>query len=238
MKVDIIAFGAHPDDVELGAGGTLASHQQMGSKIGIIDLTFGELGTRGTKEIRLQEAEEARKILNCHVRHNLGFRDGFFVNDEMHQLEVIRYIRKYQPDIILCNAAEERHPDHVKAAKLIVDASFLAGLAKIRTEWDGVEQLPWRPTSLYHYMQFFDTKPDILVDISATIDVKMESVLAHKSQFFNPESTEEETLIAQPEFIENIIARASYYGQFIGVKHAEGFQANQYIGTKNLFHLL
>jgi len=238
MKVEILAFGAHPDDVELGAGGTLAAHQQMGYKVGIIDLTYGELGTRGNKEIRLEEAEEARKILNCSVRHNLGFRDGFFVNDEAHQLEVIRYIRKYQPDIVLCNAAEERHPDHVKAAKLLVDACFYAGLAKIETEWDRVSQAPWRPKGVYHYMQFLDTKPDLLVDISSVMDVKMESIFAHKSQFFNPNSSEAQTLIAQPEFLENIKARASYYGQFIGAKYAEGFKTNQYIGTKNLLHLL
>lgn len=238
MKIDILAFGAHPDDVELGAGGTLAVHQQMGFKTGIIDLTFGELGTRGNKEIRLQEAEDARKVLNCLVRHNLGFRDGFFVNDEAHQLEVIRYIRKYKPEIILCNAKEERHPDHIKAAELLIDASFYAGLEKIKTEWDGVAQQAWRPKNLYHYMQFFDNKPDLLIDISSGINIKMESILAHRSQFFDPQSKETETLIAQPAFLENIKGRASYYGQFIGAKYAEGFSVNQYIGTKNLFHLL
>jgi len=238
MKLDILAFGAHPDDIELSAGGTLARQAKLGYKTGLADLTYGELGTRGNKEIRLKEAEAAREILGASVRVNLGFRDGFFVNDEKHQLELIRIIRHYKPGIVICNAIHDRHPDHGKGSSLVSDSCFLAGLRRIETEWAGTQQEAWRPKAVYHYIQFREIKPDILVDISDVMEVKMNSVKAHRSQFFDPDSTEPQTLIAQPEFLENISGRAAYYGQYIGVKYAEGFTVERYMGVNDLFHLL
>lgn len=238
MKLDILAFGAHPDDIELGAAGTLIAHIQQGRSVGLVDLTYGELGSRGNKEIRLQEATKAKELMGAVTRMNLGMADGFFQNDEKHQKEVIRIIRHFKPDIVICNAPTDRHPDHGRAAQLVVDACFYSGLTKIATQWVGKYQQPWRPKAIYHYMQYYDLKPDILVDISGYMDLKMQCIIAHESQFYNPNSNEPETLISQPEFLENIIHRAAYYGQYIGVKYAEGFITQRIPGIQNLFHLL
>lgn len=237
MKLDILAFGAHPDDIELGAGGTLAHQVKLGNKVGLADLTYGEMGTRGNKEIREKEAQEAARVLGASMRMNMGFRDGFFVNDEAHQLELIRVIRHYKPEIVICNAVEDRHPDHGRGSQLVSDACFYSGLRRVETQWAGAEQEAWRPKVVYHYIQFRDLKPDFLVDITDSIDVKMESVKAHTSQFYDPTSTEPKTLISAPEFLDNIVNRASYYGQYIGVKYAEGFMVERYMGVKDLFDL-
>ena len=232
-KLDILAFGAHPDDVELGAGGTLISHKKMGYAFGIVDLTLGELGTRGTVQVRLKEAAAAAKIMGAKVRENLKFKDGFFKNDTTHQLEVIKVIRKYQPEIVICNAPEDRHPDHGRGGDLLEEACFYAGLEKIVTK--GLK--PWRPKQVWHYIQFRDLKPTILVDITDSIDIKMQAIKAHGSQFYDPKSKEPATLISQPEFLENVMARGSYYGQYIGAKYAEGFITKKMLGVNNLFQL-
>ena len=188
MKLDILVFGAHPDDAELGAGGTIAKEIANGKKIGIVDLTRGELGTRGSAEIRAKEAHKAGKILGISARENLGFADGFFVNDKTHQLEIIKMLRKYQPDTVLCNAIDDRHIDHGKGSKLVSDACFLSGLLKIETELDGKSQQQWRPKKVYHYIQWKNIVPDFVVDISKFIDKKAEAILAYDSQFFDPNS--------------------------------------------------
>lgn len=237
-KINILAFGAHPDDVELGCGGTLLAHISNGKKVGIIDLTRGELGTRGTPQIRQKEAEKAAEILGVNIRENLGFADGFIVNDKAHQIEVIKLIRKYQPDILLANAVTDRHPDHGRTAQLVSDAGFLAGLRKIETRLDGKIQSVWRPKAIYHYIQFRNMKPDIVVDISDHYDKKMEAIKAHRSQFYNPDSNEPETVISAPDFLEAVTAKAREFGKQIGVKYAEGFTAERYIGVNNLFDLI
>ena len=186
MKLDILAFGAHPDDVELSCGATIAKEISLGKKVGIVDLTRGELGTRGTAEIRDEEAANAADILGVSVRENLRFRDGFFINDEQHQLEVIKMIRKYQPDIVLCNAVDDRHIDHGKGSKLVSDACFLSGLRKIETTHEGQEQEPWRPKLVYHYIQWKNLVPDFVVDVTGFIDIKVASLMAYKSQFYDP----------------------------------------------------
>ena len=237
-KLDILAFGAHPDDVELGCGGTLLVHISSGKKTGIIDLTRGELGTRGTPQIRQIEAGNDAEILGVNIRDNLGFADGFIVNDKAYQIEVIKIIRKYQPDIILANAVSDRHPDHGRAAQLVSDACFLAGLRKIETRLDKKIQSVWRPKAIYHYIQFRNMKPDIVVDISDHYDKKMEAIKAHQSQFYNPDSNEPETIISAPDFLEAVTAKAREFGKQIGVKYAEGFTAERYIGVNNLFDLI
>ena len=186
MKLDILAFGAHPDDVELGCAGTLAKEVSLGKSVGIIDLTQGELGTRGSAEIRFQEATNAAQILGVTVRENLKMRDGFFVNDEAHQLQVIKMIRKYRPEIVLCNAVDDRHIDHAKGSKLISDSCFLAGLQKVETMLEGNIQAAWRPKLVYHYIQWKSIKPDFVVDITGFMDRKMKAIMAYDSQFYNP----------------------------------------------------
>lgn len=238
MKVDILAFGAHPDDIELGAGGTLIAHVHQGKSIGLVDLTYGELGSRGNKEIRLQEATKAKEIIGAVARMNLGMADGFFQNDEKHQKEVIRIIRHFKPEIVICNAPSDRHPDHGRASQLVNDACFYAGLTKISTQWVGKYQDAWRPRMILHYIQYYDLKPTILVNISAFIDLKMQCIKAHQSQFYNPNSSEPQTLISQPEFLDNVINRAAYYGQYIGAKYAEGFITQRIPGVNNLFDLI
>ena len=238
QKVDILAFGAHPDDVELGCGGTLLVHLEKGKKAAIVDLTYGELGTRGTVEKRKDEAAAAAAILGVTARENLGLADGFFANDKEHQMEVIKMIRKYRPSIVLVNALKDRHPDHGRAAALVAEASFLAGLEKIKTELKGETQQAFRPKALYHYMQFIVADPDITVDISSCYDKKMEAVVAHRSQFYDPYSKESETLISSPEFLKMIEARALAAGMQIGVKYGEGFIASRSLGTDNLFGLI
>nr|WP_321222514.1 bacillithiol biosynthesis deacetylase BshB1 [uncultured Psychroserpens sp.] len=235
MKLDILAFGAHPDDIELGCGGTIAKEVANGKKVGLIDLTRGELGTRGTAFTRDQEASDAAKILGATVRENLGFADGFFSNDKTHQLEVIKMIRKYQPEMVLCNAIDDRHIDHGKGSKLVSDACFLSGLLKIETKLEGVIQEKWRPKYVYHYIQWKQIEPDFVVDISGYIDSKMAAVAAYKTQFYDPNNTEPETPITSKNFTDSIDYRARDLGRLVGVDHAEGFTVERYLAVDSLF---
>lgn len=238
MKIDILAFGSHPDDVELGCGGTIAKEVSRGKKVGIVDLTRGELGTRGTAEIRDEEAAAAAKILGVAVRENLNMRDGFFVNDEEHQLAVIRMLRKYQPDIVLCNAVHDRHIDHGKGSKLVSDACFLSGLRKIETEYNGEPQQAWRPKAVYHYIQWENLVPDIVVDITGFNAKRVEAILAYKSQFYDPNSKDPVTPIATKNFLESLDYRAQDLGRLIGTELGEGFTAERYVGVSSLADLL
>lgn len=238
MKLDILAFGAHPDDVELGCGGTIAKEIHNGKKVGIIDLTRGELGTRGTADTRKEESNSAAQILGVTIRENLGFADGFFVNDKSHQLEIIKMIRKYQPTMVLCNAIDDRHIDHGKGSKLVSDACFLSGLVKIETILDGKLQQQWRPDYVYHFIQWKNIEPDIVVDISGFIDKKMAAVHAYKTQFFDPESKEPQTPISSKNFTDSIDYRARDLGRLIGTEHAEGFTVERYAAVKSLFDLV
>jgi bacillithiol biosynthesis deacetylase BshB1 len=238
MKLDILAFGAHPDDVELGAGGTLAKHVALGLKTGIIDLTRGELGTRGSVLERNEEAERASTILGNSIRENLDLPDGFFENNPQNQLKVIRKIRQYQPDIILCNAPYDRHPDHGKGGDLVADAAFYSGLTKIETELNGIPQKSWRPRLILHYIQFLPLQPTLALDITGYIDQKIESVLAFKSQFYNPNSKEPETIISSKGFLESVRYRAQDLGRVIGTEYAEGFILNRLIGLNDLNSIL
>jgi bacillithiol biosynthesis deacetylase BshB1 len=237
MKLDILAFGAHPDDVELGCGATIAKEISNGKKVGIVDLTKGELGTRGTEFTRKEEAANAAEFLGVHVRENLGFADGFFTNDKTHQLEIIKMIRKYQPEIVLCNAIDDRHIDHGKGSKLVSDACFLSGLVKIETEVEGKPQKKWRPKLVYHYIQWKNIEPDFVVDITGFMDIKMKSVLAYKTQFFDPNSNEPETPITSKNFTDSIKYRARDLGRLINSEYAEGFTAERYVATESLFDL-
>ena len=238
MKLDILAFGAHPDDVELGAGGTIAKEVSLGKKVGIIDLTRGELGTRGSADLRDIEAANAAKILGVAVRENVRFADGFFTNDKKHQLEIIKMLRKYQPDIVLCNAIDDRHIDHPKGSKLVSDACFLSGLLKIETDIDGISQEKWRPKQVYHYIQWKNIEPDFVVDVTGFMDKKEASVLAYSSQFFDPLSKEPETPITSKNFTDSINYRAKDLGRLIGVDHAEGFTSERYVAIENLSKLI
>ena len=238
MKLDILAFGAHPDDVELGCSATIAKEVSLGKKVGIVDLTRGELGTRGSAELRDQEATKAAEILGVSVRENLGFADGFFVNDKEHQLEIIKMIRKYQPEIVLCNAVDDRHIDHPKGSQLVSDACFLSGLLKIETELDGEKQEKWRPKQVYHYIQWKNIEPDFVVDITGFIDKKIASVMAYSSQFFDPKSSEPETPITSKNFTDSVEYRARDLGRLIGVDYAEGFTSERYVAVENLSKLI
>lgn len=237
MKLDILAFGAHPDDVELGCSGTIAKEISLGKKVGIVDLTRGELGTRGSAEIRDNEAAAAAKLLGVSVRENLEFRDGFFVNDEKHQLEIIKMIRKYQPEIVLCNAIADRHIDHGKGSKLVSDACFLSGLSKIETELDGQVQTHWRPKVVYHYIQWQNIEPDFVVDITGFMDVKMEAVMAYSSQFYDPKSNEPITPITSKNFLDSVKYRAQDLGRLVNVDFAEGFTTERYLAVNSLDNL-
>lgn len=238
MKIDILAIGAHPDDVELSCGATLAKEIAKGKKVGIIDLTRGELGTRGTAETRNEESNNAAHILGVSDRINMGFADGFFVNDKTHQIELIKMIRKYQPDIVLCNAIEDRHIDHGKGSRLVSDACFLSGLIKIETKDDnGQSQNQWRPKQVYHYIQWKNLEPDFVVDVSEFIDIKMEAVLAYKTQFYSEKSKEPETPISSKNFTDSIKYRARDLGRLIGVEYAEGFTVERYPAVDSLFDL-
>jgi len=237
MKLDILAFGAHPDDVELGAGGTVAKEVAMGRKVGIIDLTRGELGTRGTAELRDEEAIESSQILGIDMRVNMGFRDGFFVDDEAHQLELVKWIRRYQPEIVICNAVEDRHPDHGRASSLVSHACFLSGLTKVITKWDEEIQLAWRPKAVYHYIQDRYVKPDFVVDISDYLNVKMQCVKAFKSQFFNPNSNEPATAISSKDFMNFLYARCNEMGRQINDSAGEGFVVERFIGVDSLLDI-
>lgn len=238
MKLDILVISAHPDDAELGCGGTIASEIQKGRKVGVADLTRGELGTRGSVELRKKEAEEATKILGLSVRENLGFEDGFFENDKQHNLELIKIIRKYQPEIILTNAVHDRHSDHGKGAELTNRACFLSGLVKIQTSEAGSSQAPWRPKAVYNFIQDRYITPDLIVDISAHWEKKVEAIRAFKSQFYNPSSKEPVTHISTPDFIKFVEARALEMGHAIGAKYGEGFSKQRQIGVKSLFDLI
>lgn len=233
MKLDILAIGAHPDDVELGCGGTLAKMISQNYKVGILDLTQGELGTRGTYQTRKSEADSASRILGVSYRDNLKFKDGFFANDEVHQLEIIRVIRKYRPNLILANAIEDRHPDHGKAAKLVNDSIFLSGLAKIETKLDGNFQERWRPKHTFNYIQWKELKPDFIIDISGFLDIKVQACLAYKTQFYDPESKELDTPITSLNFKKSIIYRAENLGRLVGCDAGEGFTSASWIGLKD-----
>ncbi|MBD0776196.1 bacillithiol biosynthesis deacetylase BshB1 [Maribacter sp. ANRC-HE7] len=235
MKLDILVFGAHPDDAELGAGATIAKEVARGKKVGIIDLTRGELGTRGSAEIRDREAAAAAKVLGVSVRENLQFADGFFVNDQKHQMAVIRMVRKYRPEIVLCNAVDDRHIDHGKGSDLVSNACFLSGLIKIDTKMDGDDQWqdPWRPKQVYHYIQWKNLNPDFVLDVSGYIDTKIEAILAYSSQFHDPNSEEPETPISSKNFLDSVDYRAKDLGRIIGVDHAEGFTTERFPGIKS-----
>lgn len=239
MKLDILVLAAHPDDAELGAGGTIASHVAKGRKVGVVDFTKGELGTRGTAETRASEAAEAAKILGLAVRENLGLADGFFRNDEEHQRKVVTAIRKYQPEIVLANALHDRHSDHGKGAELAYDSCFLSGLAKIETkDENGNAQKSWRPKAVYHYIQSQFIEPDFIVDITAHWETKVKAIKAFKTQFFDPNSKEPTTYISTPEFMNMVEARAIELGHAIGMKYGEGFTVRRYPGVKDLFDLI
>ncbi|MFB9057140.1 bacillithiol biosynthesis deacetylase BshB1 [Mariniflexile ostreae] len=238
MTLDILAFGAHPDDVELGCGATLAKEIDQGKKVGIIDLTRGELGTRGTAKTRDEEATTAATILGVSFRKNLGFADGFFLNDKAHQLEVIKLIREYRPELILCNAIDDRHIDHGKGNRLVSDACFLSGLIKIETKnGDGVIQKPWRPKQVYHYIQWKNITPDLVVDVSGYIDKKVKAVMAYKTQFYDTTSKEPETPISNKNFLDSITYRSRDLGRLVGVDNAEGFTVERYIAVDSLFDI-
>lgn len=237
MKLDILVFAVHPDDAELGCSGTILKHIAEGKKVGIIDFTRGELGTRGTADIRDGEAKDSASILGLHVRENLRFNDGFFRNDEAHQLEVIKMVRKYQPEIILTNALHDRHPDHGRAGDLANDAIFLSGLIKIETQLDGIKQEAWRPRLILQYIQDRYITPDIIVDISDFMDQKTASIRAFKTQFDSVDHSEPQTYISSPEFLEAVIGRAREFGKSIGAKYGEGFTSRKLLGIDNLFNL-
>ena len=238
MKVDILAFGAHPDDVEISCSATICKHIALGQKVAVVDLTQGELGTRGSAEERLIEAADSAKILGLTDRVNLGFRDGFFTHDEAHLLELVRMIRKYQPEIVLANAVSDRHPDHGKAGKLIADACFLSGLKKIETSFDGEVQTHWRPKAVYHYIQDYYLKPDFVVDVTGFEQKKIESIKAFKTQFYDPTSAEPSTPISREDFFDFLLGRMKEYGRPIGVEYAEGFTSSRHIGVNKLDDLL
>ena len=233
MKVDILAIGAHPDDVELGCGGTLAKLILEGKKAAIVDLTQGELGTRGTNITRAQEAASASEILGISARENLKMKDGFILNSEEYQLQIVKMIRKYQPEIVLANAVDDRHPDHAKAAKLVSDACFLSGLVKIETELDGENQKQWRPKQVFHYIQWKHITPDFVIDISNFMEKKIEACLAYKTQFYDPNSNEPMTPIATKDFLESLTYRAQDLGRLSGVEFAEGFTTEKLLAFKN-----
>ncbi|WP_088341021.1 bacillithiol biosynthesis deacetylase BshB1 [Robiginitalea sediminis] len=240
MKLDILVFGAHPDDAELGAGATIAKAVAQGKKVGIIDLTRGELGTRGTAEIRDREAAKAGEILGLAMRENMEFADGFFTNDRTHQMALIREIRRLRPDVVLCNAIEDRHIDHARGSNLVSDACFLSGLVKIDTKAEGDDhwQEPWRPRQVYHYIQWKNLEPDFVVDVSGFIETKMEAIHAYTSQFYDPKSDEPDTPISSKNFTDSVIYRARDLGRLIGVEYAEGFTAERPVAVRNLDDLI
>jgi N-acetylglucosamine malate deacetylase 1 len=233
MKVNILAFGVHPDDVELGCSGTIISSIAQGKKVAVVDLTRGELGTRGTAETRGTEAANAAKIMGVHARENLEMADGFFQNDETNVRKIISVIRKYQPEIVLCNAPDDRHPDHGRSSKLVSDAAFLSGLRKINTNYNNEEQESWRPHYVFHYIQDRYLKPDFLFDISDSYEQKIKSVLCYTTQFNTTDNSEPQTYISNPDFLDVIKARALMFGKRIGVQYAEGYLTTKMIGVKS-----
>lgn len=237
MKLDILVIAAHPDDAELSCSGTIAAHIAKGYKVGILDLTHGERGTRGTPEIRLEEGRASSQILGLSARENLGFKDVFFLDDEQHHIEIAKIIRKYQPEIVLANAVSDRHPDHGKGALVASKACFISGLRKVVTHLEGEEQAAWRPKHIYHYIQNNYIQPDLVVDITDYWDTKVKSIKAFKSQFYDPTSNEPESFISSPEFLDFIEARAKEFGHSINVKYGEGFTVEKMVGVSNLFDL-
>lgn len=240
MKLDVLAIGVHPDDVELSCAGVLLMEKSRGKKTGIVDLTRGELGTRGSAELRKQEAADAAKVLGVEIRENLDMADGFFENNRENQIKLIRVIRKYQPTVILCNSIDDRHPDHGRSAKLVDDAAFLAGLRKIETAENNQPQAAWRPSYVLHYLQDYYHEPSFVVDISEAIDKKVEAIRCYKSQFYSQEydKKEPQTYISSPEFLNGIINRSAAFGKIIGVKHAEAFVTKKLVGIQNLDSLV
>jgi N-acetylglucosamine malate deacetylase 1 len=237
MKLDLLAFGAHPDDVELGCGGTLIKMASQGYRTGIVDLTAGELGTRGDSKTRAKEAEQAGKVLQLAARENLGMKDGFFDLSDENRLAVVRMIRKYRPEIVVCNAVTDRHPDHGRASTLVSESCFLAGLVKIRLDEKGADLEPWRPRAVYHYIQDRYLKPDIVVDITGFIDKKMEAILSFSSQFYKAGSAEPETPLTSPHFLEFLKARCIEHGRLIGAEFGEGFITERPAGIDDLMIL-
>jgi bacillithiol biosynthesis deacetylase BshB1 len=237
-KLDVLVFAAHPDDAELGCSGTIAALVAQGKKVGVVDFTQGEMGTRGTPEIRLQESAKAAKILQLSARENVGFKDVFFKNDETHQLKLVEMIRKYQPEIVIANAISDRHPDHGKGSSLASQACFMSGLLKIETSIEGINQSPWRPKVVYHYIQNNFINPDFVVDITPYWQTKIESIMAFRSQFYDPTSKEPTSFISDPDFIPFIEARAREFGHKIMVKYGEGFTVERIPGVTDLFNLI
>jgi bacillithiol biosynthesis deacetylase BshB1 len=240
MKLDILVFGAHPDDAELGAGATIAKEIALGKRVGIIDLTRGELGTRGTAEIRDREARKAATILGLAVRENMEFQDGFFRNDTEHQLALIRQIRRFRPEVVLCNAVEDRHIDHARGSSLVSDSCFLSGLVKIDTCLDGDDQWqePWRPKQVYHYIQWKNLVPDFAIDVSGYMEKKLEAIRAYDSQFYDPGSKEPDTPISSQNFLDSVTYRARDLGRLIGVAYAEGFTVERTVAVRSLDALI
>ena len=234
MKLDILAFAAHPDDVELAASGTLLNHIKQGKKVGVVDLTKGELGSRGSAELRAKEASIAAELMNLDARVNIDLGDGFFNNTEKELLKVIEQIRHFQPTVVLCNAIRDRHPDHGRGSELVSRACFLSGLVKIETSFNGEKQSPWRPASVYHYIQDNWIEPDMVVDVSDVFEKKIEVIQAYGSQFYNPDSKEPNTPISSPEFMEHVKGRAIAFGRLIGVKYGEGYTFERAVGVKDI----
>lgn len=234
MKLDILAFAAHPDDVELCCSGTLIKHALKGQKTGVVDLTRGELGTRGTSEIRTRESEAASVIMNLSARENLGMPDGFFDASRENRIAIVRMIRKYKPRIILANAISDRHPDHGRASKLVTDSCFLSGLIKVETDINGEVQEPWRPAAIYHYIQDRFMEPSFIVDISDVMEQRKKAIMAYSSQFYDPESTEPETVISTRQFFDSLTARALELGRIIGAQYGEGFVQERIPGVNDL----
>lgn len=237
MKLDVLAFGAHPDDVEISAGGSMAAFVAQGKKVGIVDLTRGELGTRGSADLRDLESANAAKILGLSIRENLAMADGFFQHTQENLNAVIVELRRFRPEIVLCNSITDRHPDHGKGSKLVSEACFLSGLKKIETSWNGESQEAWRPNAVYHYIQDFHIEPDVVMDVSKFFNVKMESIKAFQSQFFDPNSQEPNTPISGEEFFEHLKGRALQMGRPAGFLYGEGFTTERYIGVNSLFDL-
>lgn len=237
MKLDVLVIGVHPDDSEMCAGGTILSHVANGDKVGMIDLTQGELGTRGSAEIRLQEASEAARLLGVPVRDNMQFRDGFFRNDEAHQRAVIQKIRQYQPEVVLTNAPRDRHPDHGRAGQLVKEAAFYSGLPKVETSWNGEAQASWRPHMVYHFIQYYYLQPDVVVDIEPYADQKMEAVMAYRSQFFNAESAEPDTILTKPGFFEMLKSRWREMGAAAHIDMGEGFITDRTVAVDHLMQV-
>ncbi|HKC68205.1 MAG TPA: bacillithiol biosynthesis deacetylase BshB1 [Bacteroidia bacterium] len=233
MQVDILAIGVHPDDIELSCAGTILKHIALGKTAGLLDLTLGEMGTRGNAELRTQEAMKSAKIMGVAFRKQLQFADCFFENTQPHILEIIKVIREHKPQIVLCNAISDRHPDHGRAAKLVADACFYSGLVKIDTK-----QAAWRPKAVYHYIQDNYIHPDFVVDVTDYADKKREAIMAFSSQFYDPNSKEPQTPISSPEFLEALNAKMSLWGRAIGTRYAEGFTVGRYPGVNNLFDLV